>query len=365
MKNFKISMIAILAIFAVSCNVDDVEDRPVITAGTAPVLSAPEEGNVYALNSETMDNLAERFVWSAADFGEGIIPGYAVEIDMVGDNFDTPVTIGLTEGATQFAASHAVLNSALTQLGAEPEVVGNFEVRVRAFVGSESMYSNVVEMIITPYQGIVPIKHLYLVGTAMDYGFNNNANNIPMFRDATNQHLFTLTAYFMAGDLKLIENMGSWQPQYGTNNGTTLADSAAGDPGAITVATAGYYTFTVNLEEMTFSLENFDASTATTYASIGITGSATPQGWPDNGVMDSDLTTTATNPHIWRIDNIALSAADAKFRADDAWTVNWGGGSAPAGQASINGSDIPVPEAGTYDIWFNDLDGRYIFIPQQ
>ena len=42
-----------------------------------------------------------------------------------------------------------------------------------------------------------------------------------------------------------------------------------------------------------------------------------------------------------------------KFKANNSWDVSWGD----------NGGDIIVEEAGKYEIWFNDLDGRYMFIP--
>lgn len=364
MKKLKFLMIAMVAVFAASCDVDDVENRPVVTGGDAPVLTAPEEGNLYTLNGDNIDGLAERFIWTPANFGDGIIVNYTVEIDSLGHNFDSPVILGATVGTTQFAASNGILNDAILALGGVPEQPGSYEARIRASVGDMVLYSNIVEMLITPYQGVVPVKHYYVVGTATEYGYDNNNNNMPLFRDAANQDLFVLTAYFAMGELKLLENLGSWQPQYGTNDNLTLAGSENGDPGAILVPAAGYYTFTVNFADMTYSLEQFDASSAPVYTTIGITGSATPEGWPDNGVQDVNMVNPTTNPHIWKVDNITLSENAAKFRAEDDWATNWGGGTAPAGTATLGGQDIPVPTAGTYDVWFNDLDGRYIFIPQ-
>ena len=366
MKNIlKNSMIAMLAIFAVSCNVDDVEDRPVVAGIDAPVLSAPEEGNVYALNADNVDALAERFVWSQATFGEGVIPNYDVEIDFAGENFDTPVVIGTTAGTLQLAVSNNVLNNAVLALGAVPTETANYEVRIKAHVGSSALYSNVVEMIITPYQGFVPLKHLYLMGTAVEYGFNNNNGNAPLFRDATNQNLFYFRGYFSAGEIKLIENLGAWQPQYGSAGDGILAINAGGgsDPDPIVVPLAGYYDLTVNIEEMTYSLLSFDASTSPSFASVGIIGTSTPGGWEN----DTDMTKSTANTHLWRLNNVAITAAAVKFRANDSWDLpgNWGGGTPVSGITSVNGSDfVAVDVDGTYDVWFNDLDGRYIFIPR-
>ena len=52
-----------------------------------------------------------------------------------------------------------------------------------------------------------------------------------------------------------------------------------------------------------------------------------------------------------------------KFRADNAWDVDWGSNTPISGTGTQGGSNIPVSVAGTYDIWFNDITGNYIFIP--
>jgi hypothetical protein len=56
-----------------------------------------------------------------------------------------------------------------------------------------------------------------------------------------------------------------------------------------------------------------------------------------------------------------LNDGEAKFRANDAWDVSWevkqlsGGGT---------GDNIPVTKS-KYKIYFNDLDGSYLMIPNQ
>ena len=59
---------------------------------------------------------------------------------------------------------------------------------------------------------------------------------------------------------------------------------------------------------------------------------------------------------------MVLTDGEIKFRADDAWDVSWGSDTALSGFATLGGPNIPAM-AGTYDIWFNDLDGGYILIP--
>ena len=74
------------------------------------------------------------------------------------------------------------------------------------------------------------------------------------------------------------------------------------------------------------------------------------------------MTQSEFNPHIWYMEDVVLSDGPLKFRANLAWDVNWGGATFPSGEAT--GDDIQAT-AGTYDVWFNTLDGRYIFIPQE
>ena len=50
--------------------------------------------------------------------------------------------------------------------------------------------------------------------------------------------------------------------------------------------------------------------------SVGIIGSATPGGWD----ADTDLVKDAADPNLWKA-NVTLVDGEAKFRANDAWTL--------------------------------------------
>jgi len=95
---------------------------------------------------------------------------------------------------------------------------------------------------------------------------------------------------------------------------------------------AGFYQVDVDLSAKTYTLTPF---------SIGIIGNATPSGWDS----DTDMT---YNPEerCWEIKGVELSDGDMKFRANDAWTLNWGGELDNLKQDDPN---IAVA-AGTYDI---------------
>ncbi|HRI59848.1 MAG TPA: SusF/SusE family outer membrane protein [Saprospiraceae bacterium] len=88
---------------------------------------------------------------------------------------------------------------------------------------------------------------------------------------------------------------------------------------------------------------------------IGIIGSATPDGW------NSDVDMPEVSPGVYEL-VIALVAGEAKFRADNAWTANWGANTFPSGIGTQDGPNIPVA-AGTWKVRFEFPSGAYSFTP--
>ena len=293
-------------------------------------------------------------------------------------DFENFTVLGATDGNNIAVTVQQLLNLAEDAgLDNDPETempnTGTLYFRVVASVGTAGELAHVSEVqsltVLLPESGGEEevFRNFYLVGNATPDQWNNNANNIPLFRDPTNPDLYYFTGKFNAGEFKLLEVLGQWQPQWGLDNGTlTSSDILGADPGAFTVDTEGYYTLTVNVDEMTYSFEPYDASGAAVYETIGFLGSATAglyETGADGWGADVDLTQSEFNPHLWYYNGATLADGEIKFRAADAWDINWGGDTFPSGKATMNGPNIPVPE-GTYDIWFNDLTGRYIFIEQ-
>lgn len=103
-------------------------------------------------------------------------------------------------------------------------------------------------------------EELFLLGGATTVGWNNAAA-LPFTR--VSPGLFRITAPLAAsGEIKFIETLGQWQPQWGTNATGTPASGplfrnppGPGDPGNIpTPAVAGTYTIEVNLSTMTYRI---------------------------------------------------------------------------------------------------------------
>ncbi|MFP9114111.1 SusE domain-containing protein [Flavobacterium sp. RHBU_3] len=335
MKTLRNSIIAICAIFAVSCNVDDVENRPVVQANGDITLSAPEDGNVYVLSPDQMNNLAERFVWTAGDFGDGIIPNYDIQIDYSGDNFDTPVIVASTNNTTQVAISQNVLNNALLSLGATPFESATLQVRIRGYVDSIEMYSNSVEIYVTPYTTETP--RLWVPGgyqAASGYGADWTPADAPqLLATGYGDTHFEGYVYFASVSEFKFTSQADWNgTNYGAGSAANTLDAAGGN---LTPPAAGYYKVAANTDPATLSY-------TLTPASWGIIGSATPTGWDSDTDMVYDPATKK-----WTVTIALTGGQEVKFRANDAWDLNYGDDGA---DASLNegGANIAVAATGTY-----------------
>ncbi len=335
-----------------------------------PTITTPATGASVSLSEEMAEDVAATLEWSDFDNTSELEITYIAEAALSGTDFASIVEAGSVTSTSaadnMIEWTHAALNTVAISCGINGGETGDIDVRIKSSytdnVGAEIVrYSDPITLTVTTYN--IDYPNLYFVGNATPDGWNPNNNNTPLFRDPNDPSIFQYTGYFNAGAFKLIEVLGQWAPMFGTNDGgATVAYRATEgdpDPGVWEVSTAGYYTFTVDLSGTsgTSTMEAYDAASATTYNTIGLIGSATPNGWDS----DQDLTQSSTDPHLWYINGITLVDGEAKFRAEDDWGVNWGSDTPLFGTAVGNGPNIPVT-AGTYDVWFNDLDGSYNFI---
>ncbi len=326
----------------------------------------------YDLTEMESGDVVERFVWNEIDVEVPTNINYELQGSLTED-FENYEELGSTP-----SNNVDVTAGQLIKLTEDAELDANNSIdlyfRVVASPGTAGEMAHTSEVV--SFSAIIPTEaeftNLYLVGDVTATGWDNKANgdNHPLFRDPTNPNIYYYTGRFNGSadseGFKLVEVLGQWQPQWGVKDGSLTNSTILGeDPSAFPVDADGYYAFTVNTEEMTYSFDSYDASGAKTYDMIGLVGAGTTVGWPndDNPAPDIMLTKSDFNPHIWSAKDVELSEAGIKFRANQDWTVNWGGGeNFPSGKA--NGDDIIVSKAGTYDVWFNDLTGRYIFIEQ-
>lgn len=158
---------------------------------------------------------------------------------------------------------------------------------------------------------------------------------------ATNDYLAGEDGVHFTGFMYLNQNGFKFctQPERkGTNYGADF--NTAADAANITMTEeAGYYKVDVDLESKSYVL--------TPITTIGIIGSASPNGWDS----DVDMTYVPYNAETkalgyWEAKDITLASGEIKFRANDDWAINWGG---DVNALTQGGGNISV-DAGTYDI---------------
>ena len=158
---------------------------------------------------------------------------------------------------------------------------------------------------------------------------------------ATNDYLAGEDGVHFTGFMFLNQNGFKFctQPEWkGTNYGANF--DTAGDAANITMTeAAGYYKVDVDLETKSYVL--------TPITTIGIIGSASPNGWDS----DVDMTYVPYNAETkelgyWEIKDVPFTSGEIKFRANDDWAINWGGDT----NALTQGGDNISVEAGKYDI---------------
>lgn len=175
----------------------------------------------------------------------------------------------------------------------------------------------------------------YTVGKPVLYmaGDANGWNQIDVLNGDDGVH-FTGYMYLNQNGFKFCT-----QPEWkGTNYGADF--NTAADAANITMTEeAGYYKVDVDLESKSYVL--------TPITTIGIIGSASPNGWDS----DVDMTYVPYNAETkalgyWEAKDITLASGEIKFRANDDWAINWGG---DVNALTQGGGNISV-DAGTYDI---------------
>lgn len=186
-----------------------------------------------------------------------------------------------------------------------------------------------------------------IIGSGTPGGWDNDTD---LTKSAGNPHVWTGVITFTEGAAKFRAN-NDWAVNWGTD---TYPSGFGIGNGADIPVKAG--TYSVWFNDATGEYFIMPQSQATPFAKLGLIGPAQEGGWD----ADTDLVKNPANPFIWS-KTLTIDAADAKFRADDAWDANWGASTFPGGVGSQNGPNIPTKE-GSYFITFNSGTGEYYFL---
>ena len=364
MKNRMNQIVGMLlcSLLLFSCESD--LEKQQVAPGSAPTGVAVDKNTPLVCTAENAKDVAFTITWAAADFGADISSTYTLQIDVAGNNFAAPQEVVAGNNTFRKELTSDNLNSIMHKLGQPVDVATDLEVRIMAkpmVIGSSDpvlpkLYSpTVVKMNVTSF-AMAPV---HFIGSMFGvFGVEPNVWDITnyrfvMFRNdalATDEYTGFIRGFSnvtWAGQFKFMNDGDlNTYTMYGKKDANALSLTG----GNFELAKDGYYTVTVSLSKMTYTIKEFDASKATKYTTVQLSGS---------GVASAvTLTPAYYDPHIWTADDIVLTAGDLKFQSG---TNTWSAKTFPYGKGTVGGEEIKVTKAGKYFIKFNDLTGHYVF----
>ncbi|MBA6153553.1 SusE domain-containing protein [Gelidibacter maritimus] len=351
MKNFKIFSLFILAMIGLnSCETDDdvvfIAQEPGEFVLTNSIL--PE----YVLTSSTGSNLGERFTWNSADFGVPTNVSYDLQRSVIGD-FSDAVLVGTT-GGNEIAMTIGQMMAVAAEAGldnnpATPEPnTGSFSVRVRAYAGgggsNTEIFSDtktisvVLQEAQTGGSGISESTWGIVGGAYNDWADTGIPDG--KFYTTSTENVLVSYVSLLTGEIKFREN-NAWD----NNLGDDGADGSLEDGGANIEVTEGDYKITLNLNDNTYTIEEF---------SWGIVGDGY-NNWGEDGMPDAkfyyDYLTDTFKVGVRLIDG------EIKFRTNNEWGNDFGDNGLD-GTLDAGGDNIEVT-AGHYAITLDFNSNTY------
>jgi starch-binding outer membrane protein SusE/F len=328
MKNtFKLLLATVLFSGLWSC--EDEQDLMILTPPASFQILTPDAGTAVELTPGLQDNPALTVTWAAADYENPTAITYDVEVSKSGNDFETFIVAGSTSN-TNITWSVLELNAAAGAAGLTPFVEEGLDIRIKSTTGTadaQAVYSNVVTVLLKTFTTELP--KIAVPGNHQGW----NPPTAPRLAASG----FGLTDYdgylWLDGGYKFVGPDGSGNFNWGNTDwgddgsfSGGLAETGESD----CTATAGYYRVQANTSTLIYS---------TTPTVWGIVGAATPGGWDNSTALTYNFTSKK-----WE-GIVVLTAGEFKFRANNAWTLNFGGDPA---QMSYDGSNLSVDAGGTY-----------------
>jgi starch-binding outer membrane protein SusE/F len=191
---------------------------------------------------------------------------------------------------------------------------------------------------------VVPYTTVGLIGSATPSGWDTDTD---LTQDATDKAIWRGRMILIDGEAKFRAEH-DWAYNWGAGDfpiGVGVLD------GANIPVPAGEYKIEFNTVTGDYKFEEL-----VIFSTVGLIGPATPL-----ATWDTDVDMEHTTDFEFTIPTIDLTDGEAKFRAEDAWAVNWGLAVWPVGVGIQNGPNIPI-SAGTYRVTLNTASGDYSFV---
>lgn len=311
----------------------------------APSITGVSDGDSFVLSVANNDVVALTMGWNdpILDSSLNVDVEYVVEADLPGSDFANAVEVTKVKNTNSISLTNIQLNRVALEAGIPVDTAGDLEMRVRAVI-TDTNTNEVLERItskvtinVTTYLTVLDLSSTWgIIGSAAnDWGATPD---LPFFKTDVDG---VLVAYvnLIDGEIKFREN-SDWANNYGGDSSTGGALVSGGSNIAVT---AGSYKITMDLNNLTYSIESF---------SLGLVGSATENSWdgPDM-MMQYDQYSDVFRAIV------TLTDGEMKFRLNNDWGTNWGDdgvdGTADAGGANI------VITAGNYIVTFDMKDLTY------
>jgi hypothetical protein len=335
----------------------------------AMVLELPEKGkNPFLLN----------VTWTETTFyldGKPASAGpvvYNLEIDRKGNRFSDPVVLAASPDLAAALYVNDVNKLLLDNFNAESKAAIDMELRLVTVYGNakeenKRISPGVISLALTPFEPPIELTPVYIIGSMNNW--NNRNKDFMMFRDNSDgdnyEYVYTgriaaNTTFKFCPENKLGTNEMFCKDDDGK---ILLQDNAEA---SFNIAEEGYYTIKINIWNLTYTIEPFDASTSVEWPSVCFVGAFC--NWGANG-LDPEMNRSDYDPHSWSL-TIDLDNIDygVKFRANHDWGTRWCPeipGNNPYGKAVFNPTadpniDIAQQGLGRYFVKFNDLTAHYI-----
>ena len=357
-KQHHLSIIAttLLLIVASSCKKEG--EQLTIKDGTMAQALAASSNNVVLTQDKDPDTVVN-FTWPAADFGKEPPVSYTLQLDLPSDTatWANAKTYSTGNNQLSYGFTGLVLNSLVNGMGLPAGVAGTIAVRIRSDVnqynGAASSiapaFSNTVLVQVTPYSLSLYIPGAYQGWDPSTAPLFNPVKGSPGKYEAYENITGSGVQYFKYTSAR------DWNhTNYGDGgNGTFSVD---GNAAGLSVPDGGYYELTADLNKNTWT------ATRTTW---GILGDATPGGWNTDTQLTYDVTDS-----VWTAMVVMKQAGSFKFRANNAWNIDFGvDGSGnlqyadnPFFTYNPNLNNLTVPSDGTYEITLDlHISGKYAY----
>ena len=271
MKNKIIRSILALTFLAFfSC--EEEGDKAILKSDVAQNTIQPLSASSFTLLYDESEDNFEKIEWSKPDFGFPASISYTVEIDKADANFADPYELA-TATTNSVTLTVGELNSALLDLGLEPEEAAALKIRVRSSVNDkvEPVLSSVLSLTVTPFATTFP--PIYIVGDAQGW-ILDDALELQSIAPGTYEAIGT---FQNNGKFRFFASPSCDSEQWGWSffsGGTVAAGLSNGgdsDSNFLFGGATGYYKITVSLKNKTITMEAASAPT------LFIVGDA--QGW--------------------------------------------------------------------------------------